>query len=74
MTEDKLTPAEKDMLDVIVDYTRETKDTALSVTGWGGPRKGAGRKATGRSKHIYYITDAEDKQLREYLSSLRKPD
>lgn len=74
MANDDLTPTEEKALDVIVDYTRKTKDTALSVTGWGGPRPGAGRKPTGRSKHLYYITEAEDKQLREYLSSLRKPD
>jgi hypothetical protein len=37
----------------------------------GGPREGAGRPATGRKKQNFYITDDENKKLREYLEQLR---
>lgn len=38
----------------------------------GGKRPGAGRKPTGRTKRVYYVTDAEDAKLRQYLEQLRK--
>jgi len=38
---------------------------------WGGAREGAGRKPTGRKKKVYYVTDEEDVQIREYLQKLR---
>jgi hypothetical protein len=70
MTE-KLTPPEERIIDAIVKYTRKTRDTTLSVTGWGGPRPGAGRPTTGRKKQNFYITDEENEKLRKYLEELR---
>lgn len=41
-------------------------------TNWGGPRKGSGRPATGRKFTRIYVTEEEDKKLREYLKTLRE--
>ena len=32
---------ENAILNAIADYTRQTRDTTLSITGWGGRREGA---------------------------------
>lgn len=40
---------------------------------WGGAREGAGRKSTGRKKKNYYVTDEEDRKIRELIEQLRKP-
>jgi hypothetical protein len=53
----------------LVNYNRDCQNNPI----WGGSREGAGRPATGRSKHMYYVTDDEDAKLREYLQSLRQP-
>lgn len=68
----KLTPAEEVMVNTIVEYTKRTRDTAEGVSGWGGPREGAGRPATGRKRQQLYVTDEENIKLREYLEQLRK--
>lgn len=70
--DDNLTVAEDAILDMIVDYTRATRDTAEGVTGWGGPRPNSGRPATGRKKKTYYVTDTEADLMTQYLTSLRK--
>jgi len=69
---DKLTPSEDAILDLIVDYTRQTRDTAEGVTGWGGPRPNSGRPSTGRKRKMFYITDDEADLMTKYLDSLRK--
>lgn len=38
---------------------------------WGGKREGAGRPATGRKRQSFYVTDEENKKLREYLEKIR---
>lgn len=70
---DKLTPAEEATINTIVEYTKRTRDTAEGVSGWGGPREGAGRKPTGRKKQSFYITDEEHEKLRKLLEQLRNP-
>jgi len=40
--------------------------------GWGGYRKGAGRKPTGRRMARIYCTEKEEKKIREFLANLRK--
>ena len=52
----------------LVNYGRDCQNNPLH----GGPREGAGRKPTGRKKHTYYVTEAEDAKLREYLQQSRK--
>lgn len=37
----------------------------------GGAREGAGRKATGRQKENFYITEQEKEQLKRYLDAIR---
>lgn len=39
----------------------------------GGPREGSGRKSTGRTKHNYYVTNTEDKQIKQFIEQLRDP-
>ena len=51
---------------------KEAINQDVTAKPWGGKREGAGRKPTGRSKHIYYITEAEDQLLRECLDKLRQ--
>ena len=70
--ETKLTPTEEQIVDMIVDYTRRTKDTAEGVTGWGGYREGAGRPSTGRKRKFYYVTDQEDAEIKKLLQQLRE--
>lgn len=38
---------------------------------WGGPRPGAGRKPTGRSKKHIYVTDKEFVQVQDFIKKLR---
>jgi hypothetical protein len=72
----------------VVSYATYTKDVSgdepefvneenwhwLEISGgWGGSREGAGRPATGRKRHQYYVTDEENEKLRKYLEELRKP-
>lgn len=38
----------------------------------GGHRPGAGRKATGRKKCQYYLTDTEDKQMKNIIKEIRE--
>lgn len=72
MTKNKnLTTAEELIVNTIVNYTKQTRDTAEGVTGWGGSRKGAGRPTTGRKRQSFYITDEENEKLRKYLKELR---
>ncbi|WP_333813859.1 hypothetical protein [Muricomes intestini] len=40
-------------------------------TDWGGYREGAGRKATGRKIARIYVTEEEEKKLRDYLEKIR---
>ncbi len=70
--DDKLTAADDAMLDMIVGYTRATRDTAEGVAGWGGPRPNSGRPSTGRKKKTFYVTDDEADLITKYLDSLRK--
>ncbi|ABN52276.1 MAG TPA: hypothetical protein DEF39_02710 [Hungateiclostridium thermocellum] len=58
----KIGPAKK--------YTSD-EDIEFMKNSWGGAREGAGRKPTGRKKKVYYVTDEEDVQIREYLQKLR---
>jgi hypothetical protein len=67
------TQLENELLDVVTEYTKLTRDTPEGVAGWGGKRKGSGRPSTGRERKIYYVTDEEHKALQKYLESLRKP-
>lgn len=53
----------------LVSYNRDCQNNPIR----GGNRPGAGRKSTGRKRHQYYITDAEDKQIKEFIEQLRKP-
>lgn len=41
-------------------------------TDWGGYREGAGRKPSGRRLARIYVTEEEEKKLREYLDEIRK--
>lgn len=52
----------------LVNYNRDCQNIPIQ----GGRREGAGRKPTGRKKHTYYVTEAEDAKLREYLQQSRK--
>ncbi len=38
---------------------------------WGGQRKGAGRKPTGRKGKFIYVTDEELEKVKEYIEKLR---
>jgi len=49
-------------------YTSD-EDIEFMKNSWGGAREGAGRKPTGRKKKVYYVTDEEDVQIREYLQN-----
>lgn len=40
----------------------------------GGKRQGAGRKPTGRKAVMFYITEQEKSEIREYLKKLRAAD
>lgn len=40
-------------------------------TDWGGYRDGAGRKPTGRKLARIYVTEEEEKKLRDYLEKIR---
>lgn len=42
------------------------------VVSWGGKRVGAGRPDLGRNKKNFYVTDQEEKVLREHLKFIRK--
>ena len=53
----------------LVNYNRDCQNNPI----WGGQREGSGRKATGRKRQNFYITDEENKKLRTYLEELRKP-
>lgn len=53
----------------LVNYNRDCYNNPL----WGGKREGAGRPVTGRKRKFYYVTDAEDAQIKQLLDSLRKP-
>jgi hypothetical protein len=39
----------------------------------GGKRLGSGRPSTGRKRSVYYVTDNEDAQIKEFVLKLRKP-
>lgn len=69
----KLTKYEKFYIDTVIEHTKQTRDIAKGVTGWGGSREGAGRPSTGRKKQSFYITEEENEQLRKYLEELRNP-
>lgn len=49
------------------------EDIEAMKSAWGGQREGAGRPATGRKKHQYYVTDEEDKEIKKLIDELRKP-
>lgn len=66
-----LTDFEKDALDAIVDYTRKTRDTELSICGHGGYRPGAGRKPTGRKRLVLSVTEDERAKIIELLAKIR---
>ena len=70
---DKLTNAEKNVLDVIANYTKNTRDTPLSVTGHGGFRPGAGRKPLPepRKQRKLQATDAEWELIKKYADEVR---
>ncbi len=58
----------------IVRKDGETIYQITPLTGRGGPGRGQGRHSTGRKRRQYYVTDDEDKKLREYLlNKLRDP-
>lgn len=52
------------------NYGRDCQNNPI----WGGNRKGAGRKPTGRKKRGFYITDEEYDKMREFLESIRPGD
>lgn len=39
---------------------------------WGGKREGSGRKPTGRSKHMIYVTDQEYEKIVHFLWKIRQ--
>lgn len=49
-------------------------DELVSLEGkkHGGHRPGAGRKSTGRKKRQYYLTDTEDKQMKNIINEIRE--
>ena len=42
--------------------------------GWGGKREGAGRKPTGRSKKMVYVTDEEFAEIKKLIEEMREPE
>jgi hypothetical protein len=68
----KLSKADEQIIDAIVEYTKNTRDMAEGITGWGGKREGAGRPSTGRSKRIIYVTDSEYEQVKALIEECRK--
>lgn len=52
----------------LVNYNRDCQNNPVQ----GGPRKGAGRKPTGRRKTNIYVTEEEEKLVREYIKKLRE--
>jgi hypothetical protein len=53
----------------LVNYNRDCCNNPI----WGGSREGAGRKSTGRKKHILYITEEEYLKVKQLIEQLRKP-
>ena len=53
--------------------TGKKKELEKEYNGWGGHREGSGRKRIGppKKKTCFYITEDEEKALREYLTTLR---
>ena len=41
------------------------------MTNHGGKREGAGRPTTGRKRRQYYVTDEEDRKIKELIEKLR---
>ena len=55
----------------LVNYGRDCQNKSVN---WGGKRPGAGHKApTGRTRHIYYATEAENAKIREFIEQIRNP-
>lgn len=53
----------------LVNHNRDCQNISIQ----GGAREGAGRHPTGRKKHQYYVTDAENAKIKELIEQLRKP-
>ncbi len=69
---EKLTPAEESMINIIVEHTKRTRDTAEGVSGWGGPRPGAGRPPTGRKSRQIWLSDAEHAAVKQFVKQMRQ--
>lgn len=52
----------------LVSYNRDCQNNPIH----GGHREGAGRKATGRKRHFYYVTDEEHVKIKELVEQMRK--
>jgi hypothetical protein len=50
---------------------RNNKDGSYNVRGYGGARKGAGRKPSGRKNVQFWITEKEEAFLRLQLDAFR---
>jgi len=51
----------------LVNYNRDCQNQPL----WGGSRPRSGRKSTGRKKVMFYITTAEEMQVRDFIAKIR---
>lgn len=70
----KLSKCEELTINAIVKYTKEIRDTELSITGHGGKRERAGRPlilSTPLPTKAIRCTDEEYQLLKEYLKTLR---
>lgn len=48
------------------------KEASMKESKWGGRRQGAGRPPTGRKRVTLYLTEEEEKEVREYVLTLRR--
>ena len=53
----------------LVNYGRDCQNVPLR----GGKRPGAGLKPTGRTRHSYFATEAENAKIREFIEQIRNP-
>ena len=65
-------PLEKELRERGIEVGNGAPGRVDIRTDWGGYREGAGRKPTGRKIARIYVTDEEEKKLREYLKEIRK--
>jgi len=68
---EKAIPLESELRDRGIESGNTASGRVNIRTDWGGYREGAGRKPTGRRIARIYVTEEEEKKLREYLDKLR---